>query len=160
MTVDRFSKLYFSRALLLQNCDIQETTCRADGQPQWRGIDGAWVGQNWFNVPGGLLQTVDTNIHGFISCSHWTGDMNPSHDNGGTTGSQHAYGAAMHAAKSRKLQLDPPQSDVWDRDLGYMWMWAKNRGWLTDNMASYGGETPTSRTRFWADRIACIRVIM
>lgn len=45
----------------------------------------------------------------------------------------------MHAAKSRKLQLDPPQSDVWDRDLGYMWMWAKNRGWLTDSMASYGG---------------------
>lgn len=71
-----------------------------------------------------------------------------------TTGSQHGYRTGA-AVKSRKLQLNPLQSDVWDGDLGYMWTWAKNK--------------PDWRTTWWAQRMparrkwceqSSIRVIM
>lgn len=52
-------------------CNIQETTCRADRQPQRREVHYRRVGQNWSKVPTGLSQTINTSMHGVpqILCS-------------------------------------------------------------------------------------------
>lgn len=91
--------------------------------------------------------------------NHWhvTTEQTISWQWGATTGLKRGRTQGRCCWKSGGFQLNPPQSHVWDGDLRYKWMGAKNRPDLLTTWWARG--RANKQNMMWADQLACIRVI-